>query len=152
MPPEFKLSSDMKEWIEDRMIGPRRKNSRAKSECSHRENLEKLVLDGKGECGVFGIPLRFDKASRTPVKGGPGQHPLSVSLDHVEPKSNTAGYRLICHFLNDVKTNLPSDLFDALVQTPAFQARKKLLKDQYQNAPEDAESFLLVWKNGRLPN
>jgi hypothetical protein len=39
----------------------------------------------RGLCALSGVPLRFDAASGTPVKGGPGCHPLYAALDHVDP-------------------------------------------------------------------
>ena len=145
------FSSDQMEWIEDRLRGKRRQNARCDSVgTTQREYLEELITKAKGGiCPKLGVPLRFDKQSRTP-KPGQGPHPFSVSLDHVLPNSSENGHQVMCHFLNVTKANLPPDLFEALVRTPDFQRRGELLRLQYEKTPDDSDKLLKVWKNGRL--
>lgn len=144
------LSSDQREWIEDRLRGKRRQNARFDSVgTTHREYLEGLITRTKGRCAILGVPLRFEKQSRTP-KPGQGLHSFSVSLDHVAPSSSENGHQLMCHFLNVTKANLPPDLFEALVKTPEFQRRTQLLNLQCERTPDEPDKLLEVWKNGRL--
>jgi hypothetical protein len=106
---EFKLTESHERWF-------RKRHQRLSS-----SRLRELLLRQAGLCALSGVELLFDVAERTPIKGGPGCHPLSPAVDHKDPGNLKGEFQIICYALNDLKGHMPTDCFEALTHTDPWK-------------------------------
>jgi hypothetical protein len=88
---------------------------------------------------------------RTPVKGGPGYHPLCPAVDHKDPGNPNGGFQIVCYALNDLKGHLPVECFDALSGTDAWRRLMLSWKEQAEKEPTNRDALRrLLRPNAKL--
>lgn len=127
----FEINSHHKRWASN----AKQRYGRA------REYYLELVRVQEGRCAFSDVPLLFDAADGTPVKGGHGCHPLYAALDHRAPGSDEQGHHVVCYALNDLKGHLPHDCFIALVETAAWQRLMAAWRHQASLDSSNRKSF-----------
>lgn len=105
------------------------------------KTLRELLISQEGRCALSGVEMIFDTNEGTPVKGGRGCHPLYPAVDHVDPGNPVGGHQIVCYALNDLKGHIPTDCFEALSATPAWQALMLMWRDQSRKDNADREAF-----------
>ena len=122
----FKLSSEHKNWIKNRVQSEFRRNidNPVKSRIDLRKLLEELLIAQSGKCAWSGAKMSFDAChSGSNQKNNPGTHPLYASLEHKIPRNaqDGNGYEIVCAKLNDLKGMMPYRCFKALQKTKSWQ-------------------------------
>lgn len=105
------------------------------------KHLRELLIGQKGQCALSQVKMLFDLIERTPQHGGPGCHPLSPAVDHVDPGSSEGGRQLICYALNDLKGHLPIDCFQALQRTEPWKRLMAAWRAQALKDPTNRAAF-----------
>lgn len=104
--------------------------------------LREKLKEQKGKCALSGVDMIFDKTKGTPKAGGEGCHPLYAAVDHKDPGNSDGGYQIVCYALNDLKGHLPTDCFQALSDTQAWNSLMKRWRSQAeQKNIDDHEAF-----------
>lgn len=126
----YDLTEDQLQWAKKRRqgVGPR--------------GLRAMLVAKRGQCALSKVPMVFDRSERTPVRAGRGCHPLSPAVDHVDPGNHTGPRQIICYALNDLKGHLPTDCFEALVDTKSWDRLMKAWRAQARKDWSDREAFM----------
>ncbi len=95
------------------------------------ERLERLIELSQERCKWTNLPLKFDKESGESSGESPTD-PLYAEVDHRVPGTNEQGHDLVCHYVNDVKGQLPWKLWLALTRLPVFEEWVVGLRDEYK--------------------
>lgn len=134
----FTITSDHDRWV---------KNAAKKYKGGQRKYRD-LVEEQKGRCAFSDVPLLFDAVSCNPNQPG-GCHPLSASVDHLDPKKPEK-LCIVCQALNDIKGQLPYDCFKALQGTPAWQDLMAAWREIAESnaKPEMFKTLIEKWPKG----
>ncbi len=136
---EFELTEKHKQW------------ARKRPQKVPASELIRLLMEQKGLCKLSQAPLVFDVSERTPIKDGPGCHPLSPAVDHKDPCDPKSGFQIVCYALNDLKGHLPVDCFDALSSSNAWKELMRKWKEKADKEPGDREGLMrLIRPNPKM--
>ena len=130
----YQLTKDQVRWASNR----KKRYGRTK------EYFLQLICTQEGRCAFSGIPLLFDAAYGTAIKGGAGCHALYAALDHTAAGCDDLGHCIVCYALNDIKGHLPHDCFVALRETAAWQQFMTAWRFQADQDASDSAAFYAI--------
>lgn len=104
-------------------------------------DLRNILIEQKGKCALSGLDMIFDVSEGTPQIGGQGCHPLYPAVDHIDPGNHEGGHQIVCYALNDLKGHLPTECFDALKATQAWQNLMTQWSNQAIENKNDRNAF-----------
>lgn len=105
------------------------------------KKLREILVNQGGKCALSGAEMVFDTSEGTPQAGGRGCHPLYPAVDHVDPGNRDGRVQIVCYALNDLKGHLPTDCFEALIETVAWRSLTQRWREQAERDPMDREAF-----------
>jgi len=139
----YRLTDEQEAWV-------KRRSRKRKGGKFPPDELRANIKNGR--CKWSNIPLLFDKESCSPKKDPPRtSHPLSASVDHLSPNTTDYGCAIVCHFLNDIKGQMPYYLFEALRKTKAWNAAMNRMQKQYKKTPHKEELIVASFANEQIP-
>jgi hypothetical protein len=104
--------------------------------------LIKLIEDRKGKCAWSDIPMKFDKESCKPSSKA-----ISATVEHNTPGTVKDGYKIVCHYLNDIKGRMPYYLFEALRETSEWKKAMARMRKQAKITPNNMKKIVESFEN-----
>jgi hypothetical protein len=89
----------------------------------------------------------FEPQSQNMRKNGPGCHPLYPTIDHIAPGTKDHGLQIICHGLNDIKSNLPLGLYKVLLASTTWRSLMEAWRAQAMTNKHDVAAFRSLLKD-----